>query len=415
METEAPKLSKYQSAFERLHDFFEEELIEELKTFPIAEFKGDTIVGKASDQATFVPLVLNGSMRTVRYDIYGNEVVIYDINEMQSCIIGITAVLMPDIANGYTITNEDIAFIKIPKSKIVGWMKKYKSWLEFTFKLNEIRMNELVARNKEVSEKNKEINDSINYAQRIQNAVLPSQESISSLLPNHFILFKPRDIVSGDYYWLTKIRNKTIVVVADCTGHGVPGALMSMLGISLLNKLFIDKEDISAAKVLDKLRDDVIKSLNDNAKTADYEEKEYAYEKVKDGMDMAIMIFDFDKHKMQYSGAYNPFYLVRNKELYHFKGDRMPVGFYFEKNVSFTNQEIDLEKGDIIYAFSDGYVDQIDESGSKKFLTKNFKNLLLEINNLSMEDQKEVLNTKIEEWKGDHDQVDDILVMGIKI
>lgn len=409
MKTDTINSDKYQSAFQRLHDFFEDDLIEELKTFPIAEFTGGAVVGKASDKADFVPLVLHGSMRTVRYDIYGNEVNIYDIYEMQSCIIGITAVLMPDIASGYTITNEDIAFIKIPKSRIIGWMKKYKSWLEFTFHLNEIRMNELVERNKEVSEKNKEINDSIRYAQRIQKAVLPSQESISRLLPKHFILFKPRDIVSGDYYWVTKIHHKTVVVVADCTGHGVPGALMSMLGISLLNKLFIEDEDISAARVLDKLRDDVITSLND------VDEMKSNSEKVKDGMDMAIMIFDFERHKMQYSGAYNPFYLVRNKELQHFKADRMPVGLFLEKNANFTNHEIDIQKDDIIYAFSDGYVDQIDESGSKKFLSKNFKNLLLEINDLSMEDQKKVLNSKIETWKGTHEQIDDILVMGIKI
>lgn len=415
MTTDTFDISKYQSNFDKLYDLFEKELVEELKTFPIVEFKSNILLGKASDNLPFIPLVIKGSMRTVRYDMFGKEVPIYNINELESCIISITSVYCPGIENGDAISNEDVVFLMIPKVIVAQWMKKYKSWLEFTFKLNEKRMNELVVKNKQVSEKNKEINDSINYAQRIQRAVLPTQETISSLLPDNFILFKPRDIVSGDYYWITKIQNKTVVVVADCTGHGVPGAFMSMLGISLLNKLFVDKEKISAAKVLNILRADVKKSLKQDENNAGYDDKRNSLQVVKDGMDMAIMIFDVENLSMQYAGAYNPFYLVRNKELRHFKGDRMPVGVHIKEKPSFTNHEIDIEKDDIIYAFSDGYVDQMDVTGSKKFLTKNFKNLLLEINHLSMEEQKETLNAKIEEWKGDYDQIDDILVMGIKI
>ncbi len=408
-------ISKYKNEFEIISSIFEAELFEEIKTFPIAEFKGDLILGKATDVVDFVPLVLRGSLRTVRYDIYGNEVTIYNINKMQSCIISITSVYCPGIKNGVTISNEDVAFLLIPKTKVLEWMRKYPSWLEFTFKLNEARMDELVVNNKLVSEKSKEINDSINYAERIQRAVLPTQETISSLLPNNFILFKPRDVVSGDYYWITKFQNKTVVVVADCTGHGVPGAFMSMLGISLLNKLFADKDEISAAKILNMLRDDVKKSLKQDESNYTNSENRENMQLVKDGMDMAIMIFDFDNQSMQFAGAYNPFYLVRNNELLHFKGDRMPVGIHIQEKDSFTNQDIDIQKGDIIYAFSDGYVDQMDVTGTKKFLTKNFKNLLLEINHLPMAEQKETLNTKIEEWKGDHAQIDDILVMGIKV
>jgi hypothetical protein len=227
-----------------LSNLLENELVEEIKTLPFAEFKGEVILAKSTDDVAFIPLVIKGSMRTVRYDIYGQEVLIFDINEMQSRIISITFVYCPGIEKGTAISNEDLVLILIPKSKIQEWTSKYKSWVEFTFLLNEQRMNEFIERNKQVSEKSKEISDSINYAQRIQNAVLPAQETISNLLPENFILFKPRDIVSGDYYWITKIQNKTVVVVADCTGHGVPGAFMSMLGISLLNKLFTDKDDI---------------------------------------------------------------------------------------------------------------------------------------------------------------------------
>lgn len=417
MENGITTLDKYQKEFDQVKSMFEEELIEELKEFPVMEFDGNLFLGRARDEVDFIPLVLKGSMRTVRYDIYGNEVPIYHVNPMQSCIISITTVYCPGVESGDTISNEDVVFIVIPKEKVIEWMKKYPSWLEFTFMLNELRMSELVTKNKQVSEKNQEINDSISYAQRIQNAVLPANETISSLLPENFILFKPRDIVSGDYYWITKIKNKTVVVVADCTGHGVPGAFMSMLGISLLNKMFADQRDITAARVLDLLRDDVKKSLkqHENNKLSAVGSKSKAMDIVKDGMDMAVMIFDFKANNMQYAGAYNPFYLVRNKELHHFKGDRMPVGVHIQEADKFTNHEITLQKGDIIYAFSDGYVDQIDSTGSKKFMTKNFKRLLLEINHLSMQEQKETLDIKIEEWKGQNHQIDDILVMGIKI
>ncbi len=406
MESEIQVTDKYPSYFEKLYDLFEDELVKEIKSLPVAEFKGNLLLAKATDDIPFLPLVVKGSMRTVRYDVYGNEVLIYNINELQSCIISITSVFCPGIPAGDAISNEDLVFIMIPKERIEGWTNTYKSWVEFTFKLNEQRMNELVERNKQVSERSQEIKDSINYAKRIQSAALPTQETISDLLPNSFILFKPRDIVSGDYYWITKVQNKTVVVVADCTGHGVPGAFMSMLGISLLNKLFSDKEDISAAKVLDLLRQDVKKSLK--------QDKERSHD-VKDGMDMAVMIFDFDNLTMQYAGAYNPFYLIRSEKLRHFKGDRMPVGVHIEETSDFTNHDIELVKGDIVYAFSDGYADQMDVTGSKKFMTKNFKKLLLEISHLSMIKQKEALDANIEKWKGDQDQIDDILVMGIQI
>jgi len=289
---------------------------------------------------------------------------------------------------------------------VYQFMEKYQKWREFTFMLNELRMQELIFKNNEVSIKNKEIRDSIVYAERIQQAVLPDENIIAELLPEHFILFKPRDIVSGDYYWISKIDGKVVVVVADCTGHGVPGAFMSMLGISLLNKLAKEFNNATAADMLNILREDVIASLNQGMDT---------HEQVKDGMDMAVMIFDFEHMSMQFSGAYNPFYLIRNNDLKHFKGDRMPVGLHGAEITSFTNQQLELEHGDTIYAFSDGYADQIDKSGSKKFLVKNFKNLLLQINNLPLAEQKQRLDHEIEEWKGKYSQIDDILVMGIRV
>lgn len=415
METITSSKTNYKNNFDKLNELFEKELVEEIMSCPITEFKGNLLLGKESDEIKYVPFVLKGSIRTVKYDAFGNEVLIYNIDEMQSCIISITSIFRPGVGKGNAISNEDVVAIMLPKERVEEWMYKYKSWREFTFMLNEKRMNELIFRNQQVSEQNQEIKDSINYALRIQKAVFPTEETISELLPEYFILFKPRDIVSGDYYWITKIQNKIVVVIADCTGHGVPGAFMSMLGISFLNKLFVDKDDISAAEVLNILREDVKKSLKQDEKNIVPNSTGKRSQIVKDGMDMAIMIFDFDNMNMQYAGAYNPFYLVRDSKLQHFKGDRMPVGIHIVEKPSFTNHEIDLKKGDQIYAFSDGYVDQFDTTGKRKFMTKNFKSLLLEINSLSMAEQKDLLDKKIEEWKGSHSQIDDILVMGIKI
>jgi serine phosphatase RsbU (regulator of sigma subunit) len=391
---------------EKLYKLFEKDLVDSLLECSVLKFRKDGLVGRPEDEDPFVPFVLEGSVRIVRYDIFGKEVLIYNIAPMESCIIGITSVWRENIEKGASISNEDLYLLHIPKSLVYLFMEKYQKWREFTFMLNEQRMQELIFKNNEISIKNKEIHDSIVYAKRIQQAVLPNEDTISDLLPEHFILFKPRDIVSGDYYWISKIEGKVVVIVADCTGHGVPGAFMSMLGISLLNKLSKEFKETNAADILNILREDVIASLNQGLGT---------FEQVKDGMDMAVMIFDFESLNMQFAGAYNPFYLIRDRELQQFKGDRMPVGLHVVETKNFTNRQVKLESGDVIYAFSDGYVDQIDKFGSKKFLAKNFKSLLLQINQFPLAEQKQILDSKIEEWKGQYSQIDDILVMGIRV
>ena len=215
-------MNEYQQYIDRLSSVFEPELLEELKLLPTVEVKAHQLINRVTDKVEFLPLLIKGSMRIVRYDIYGNEVLIYNINELESCIISITSVYVPGLLSGDSIANEDMVAIKIPNEKVVEWTSKYKSWVKFTYQLNEKRMQELIKRNREVSEKNQEIRDSISYAKRIQNAVLPARQTVSELLPESFILFKPRDIVSGDYYWVTQVLSRTVVVVADCTGHGVP-------------------------------------------------------------------------------------------------------------------------------------------------------------------------------------------------
>jgi serine phosphatase RsbU (regulator of sigma subunit) len=257
-----------------------------------------------------------------------------------------------------------------------------------------------------LAKQKQEITDSIHYASRIQAAVLPPKEFINKILPeNYFILYKPRDIVSGDFFWITQKGNKTIITVADCTGHGVPGAFMSMLGISFLNEIVNANNVIDANEILNELRDHVIKALHQTGETGEN----------KDGMDIALCVIDFDTNKLHFSGAYNPLYMVRNNELLHFKADKMPIGIFFKGNQPFTNQEIDIEKGDTFYVFSDGYVDQFGGDNNSKFKSKQFKQLLIDIQKETMANQKNILDKTIEEWKGKNDQIDDILVMGIKL
>jgi len=267
------------------------------------------------------------------------------------------------------------------------------------------RTAEIERQRDEIEEKNKNITDSILYASRIQTAVLPPDEFIDEALPEHFILFKPRDIVSGDYYWMTQKGNKTVVAVADCTGHGVPGAFMSMLGVAFLNEIVNRAEELTASNILNELRDNVKTSLRQTGKK----------DEAKDGMDIALCVLDLNKKCLQYAGAYNPLYLLRDNELLQFKADRMPIGIYYKEKQSFTNHIVDLQDNDVIYLFSDGYVDQFGGENGKKFLHKQFKDLIIEVHKKSLDEQKQILNSTLEEWMGQHEQVDDILIMGFKI
>jgi len=257
----------------------------------------------------------------------------------------------------------------------------------------------------EIQHKNKNIQASIHYASRIQTAILPKTNIIESESIEHFILNKPRDIVSGDYYWFAKKDNKLVVTAADCTGHGVPGAFMSMLGVSFLSQIVNQQGVLEADEILNRMKARIIDALHQTGKAGE----------AQDGMDMALCVLDIQNNKLQYAGANNPLFLIRNGELTHYKADKMPIGIYGKKNQPFERHEIEMQKGDLIYIFSDGYVDQFGGPKRRKFLTKRFKNLLLEITEKPMNEQKEILNQTIEAWKGSQGQLDDILVIGLRI
>jgi len=259
---------------------------------------------------------------------------------------------------------------------------------------------------------NQEIRDSITYASRIQKAILPMEIYIDSIFESYFILNKPRDIVSGDFYWFGYRDDKAIAAVADCTGHGIPGAFMSMLGVMSLNTLVYRAKDFQTNEILNLLKETIINLLHQRGKDGE----------ARDGMDISICIFDYKNMIVQFSGANSPLYVVKNKNddddlpvIDKIVPNKMPIGYFAGKSEPSELYNIPVEKGDTIYLCSDGFIDQFGGEENKKFLSKNYKKLLCEINHLPMNKRKLMLENVFENWKGDHDQVDDIMIVGIEI
>jgi len=254
----------------------------------------------------------------------------------------------------------------------------------------------------QIAYQKKHITDSIMYAKRIQTALLPSLELFTDQL-EHFVLYRPLDIVSGDFYWVSRKEDKHIVIAADCTGHGVPGAFMSMLGVTMLNEIVNGKGIVKPDEILNYLRGEIVKSLKQSIDE----------DRVKDGMDMAIIVIDYKTNRLQYSGANSPLCIVRDGKLVTYRGDKMPVAIHFNMD-RFTLVETELKKGDCLYMFSDGFGDQFGGEKQKKYLAKNLKERLLEFSHLRMIEQGEKLNQVFEEWKGNTPQVDDVTVIGVR-
>jgi serine phosphatase RsbU (regulator of sigma subunit) len=271
---------------------------------------------------------------------------------------------------------------------------------------------DLELKNREVSEqkeiieqKNQSITDSIQYAARIQNAVLLPIDFMTSWGIENFILFKPKDIVSGDFYWGFRKKGRIFIAAADCTGHGVPGGFMSMLGNTFLNEIMITSDFDTASEILDKLREEIIRALRQKGVTGE----------ARDGMDISLVILDRKSGTVQYAGANNSIYVVSKGELTRYQADRMPIGIHVTDKVPFKNQIIKVELGDILYLFSDGYADQFGGESGKKFMYKPFQQLLLRLSTMPLEEQLTGIDTTFEEWKSGYEQIDDVLVIGLKI
>lgn len=325
----------------------------------------------------------------------------------------------------------------------MGWLSLvFTSILIFLgvkqFKTENLAFNlEIDFQRMELKEKNKDITDSINYAQRIQKALMASNNLLNNNLPEYFVLYKPKDIVSGDFYWAEKTNSSFLLAACDCTGHGVPGAFMSLLNITKLNEIAHEKKMVRPDLILNQLRQDIIKVLNPEGT-----------EESKDGMDAVLCNFDFGNLKLEFACANNPLWIVKkaspslteraksitgsNNEnvaqnntdplinhdgpvLIEYKPDKMPVGMYSGQKTDFTLQSIDLQKGDNVYLLTDGYADQFGGPKGKKFKYAQLKELLLSIHRLPMKEQQIVLQKKLESWKGNLEQVDDILIIGVRV
>ncbi|KPK85193.1 MAG: hypothetical protein AMS27_08045 [Bacteroides sp. SM23_62_1] len=268
----------------------------------------------------------------------------------------------------------------------------------------QLRNVELKAAYDEIHQINLEITASINYASRIQAALLPQREVLNKTLPDHFILFLPRDIVSGDFYWASQVDHKIIFCAADCTGHGVPGAFMSMLGITFLDEIVNQRNVLAVNEILNNLRKDVIKALKQTGKEQEQ----------KDGMDISLCQYDKETNRLEFAGAYNPIYLIRDEKLEEFKADRMPISYLEDITLPFQSQTINVKKGDIVYLFSDGYADQFGGPDGKKYKYGSLKEFLLKIYTMKMSEQKRLLEENFYSWKGDREQIDDVILMGVR-
>ncbi len=288
----------------------------------------------------------------------------------------------------------------------------------------EAQRNMLFEQKEAIEQFNVDIMNSIEYAQRIQSATLPNLELLREIVHDYFVVFRPRDIVSGDFYWMAQVEDSTVLVVADCTGHGVPGAFMSVMGMSMLKEI-VQKEYLThPGVILRKMRKDIIKSLGQKGLSGEQ----------RDGMDLSLIEFNHKENRIQYAGAFNSLYLVRKSNLkapeipdmnimegepengftlYEIPADRMPIAFY-DRMDKFTTNRFGIEEGDQLYMFTDGYPDQFGGERGKKFKYKPFKRLILDNAGLQMDEQNKVLSNTLDEWKGSFDQVDDICMIGLK-
>ncbi|MBL7912380.1 MAG: SpoIIE family protein phosphatase [Bacteroidia bacterium] len=261
-------------------------------------------------------------------------------------------------------------------------------------------------KNKLVEAQHKDITDSIKYAERIQHAILPPDKFVKSILPNSFVYFEPKDILSGDFYWIEETATHIFIAVADCTGHGVPGALISIINYNLLNKAVLEKNLNDPADILNAVNGWLTQALHQS----------FNEDTVKDGMDVTLLAINKKQKEVMFAGAMNPIYVVSEKVLTEFKGNKFPVGAFIEdKPQIFSSQKIALKENDIVYLFTDGFADQFGGTDGKKLKYKYMKDILVSASNLAVAQQKDLVRKAFLDWKGDYEQVDDVCLIGVKV
>jgi len=320
-----------------------------------------------------------------------------------------------------------------PESTIQGFEAGGVDYITKPFNAQELLIRakthiQLYKQKRDLDKKNKHITDSINYAQRIQQAALPDLYQVKEMLPDNFIFYKPRDIVSGDFYWMRQIEHKALIAVGDCTGHGVPGAFMSMLALSFLNEIAYDAHKLSASQVMTELSNKIKFLLKPNSDD----------KTLRDSIDMSLIIIDYENLTLQFCGAQSLMIIIRegnhqnlsgqtdnmkilydepsNSTLFEISGLKRPVGFdYRQQKNNFFNQNLQLVEGDVVYLFSDGYIDQLGGVDNMRFSRKRFKQTLFNIHSLPFEEQKQQLENTLNQWKQNNNQLDDIIIFGFRV
>ena len=313
--------------------------------------------------------------------------------KLSGTTVGVMAVQTYDITDAYSVKDEELlVFVSDHIARAIENVRAEEK----------IRKQHLL-----VLQQKQAITDSIRYARRIQRAALPSPAYMNNILSDYFTVYKPKDILSGDFYWVREIDGFRVVIVADCTGHGVPGALMSMLGVTLLNEQFRTFGIRQPGVILGHLRSNVKEILAQEGSENDQ----------MDGIDMAIALIDQDKKELQFAGANRPLFLIRKNDDYELsviKGDKQPIGVHWEEK-EFTNHLIKIQENDSLYIFTDGFVDQYGGEKRKKFKTSNFKKLLLSVQAEPMGNQRKLIEDAFDNWRGTHEQIDDVCVVGVRL
>lgn len=351
----------------------------------------------------YLALFIGAGMLILWHYWYSVAIVVISLIVSIACFISFSPLTLDQIlVNGGFLTFSVALFTIVLINTRYNLTKR-----EIIARLTLAESNLLLEQQKTIIEvKNKDITDSIKYAKQIQEAILPSDDHLRSHVSDAFILFKPKDIVSGDFYWYSVKGDSLLIAAADCTGHGVPGALMSMLGSSFLNEIVNEKEIFKPSDILSEIRSRIVKILQQKNSASNS----------KDGMDIALINLNLKTKELQYAGAFNPLWIARGEEMLEVKADKFPIGNYIgEAGAVFTNHTLPVIEGDVIYLFSDGYADQFGGPKGKKFKYKQLKEKVLQIKNESMPVQKKILDTSIGEWAGMLEQVDDILMIGIRV
>ena len=318
--------------------------------------------------------------------------------------VSVIIIVSPPWYLSYWAFGSYVVFIVTSISVIVRMRTNKLKVANQTLRQKQIAAMEIAKQKEELDTLVKNITDSITYAERIQKAMLPSEFLFKKLLPESFILYRPKDIVSGDFYWIAEKNNKVFIAAVDCTGHGVPGAFMSIIGFDLLRNITRDQGVEDPAEILNRMNDGVTETFSKNVGETE----------VRDGMDISIIVIDKNLNELEYAGALNPLYIIRDGKVIEIKGNRYSIGSKEASN-KFDNHKLSLRKDDMLYIFSDGYADQFGGPLGKKYKFRRFRHTLLTIHNMPAVKQKLFLNENIDNWMGDLEQVDDILLIGVKV